>query len=125
MNPSSWIGLIGATSGLGLGLIGFLFNKKKVGSETELILSQASGEVIGHLRKEIERLDNSLQRQIQLCEQEKEAIMVQNDLLIKQNAELKLHHKQEKGLLIKLLVEAGGTVRDSDLEQLNNFEDKA
>ena len=120
MNPSSWVGLIGAISGLTLGLVGFVFNKRKVAGEAELFLSQASGEVIKHLRDEIKRLDESLQRQIQLCEQEKEAIMLQNDLLIKQNTELKLHHKQEKGLLIKLLIEAGGQVRDSDLKDLKD-----
>lgn len=118
MNPSSLIGLIGASTGLVLGLGGFWVNRKKTFGEAELLLSQASGEVIGHLRNEIERLDKSLHEQIRLCEQEKEAIMLQNDLLIKQNQVLKEHHKQEKGLLIKLLVEAGGQVRDSDLKEL-------
>ena len=98
MNLSSFVGILGASTGLILGFVGFWFSRKKVGAEAELALSQASGEVIKHLREEIQRLDESLQKQIKLCEQEKEAIMLQNDLLIKQNQELKLHHKQEKSV---------------------------
>ena len=50
MNPSSWVGLIGAISGLTLGLVGFVFNKRKVAGEAYFFLSQASTEVNTHLR---------------------------------------------------------------------------